>query len=218
MPVVDIRITRMRWASVMKNLLVQYAVIGRSAAALPHDGKPFRYYFFEDRVQEACQPTAMQKGQVQRADLPGSAGRCPAKRKQRIGRISTLGTSGQYAYAHAHPTAAPGNHGHCDNILRQLRRTPARESAARGSVKPGRLQSSAASSRRLRRALCNPRTEPRGYACNSGWHVPCCGQQFCHAKKQICALYAESIRATVSYSPAEQTKRRHCGIRRVFEV
>jgi len=38
------------------------------------------------------------------------------KRKRSAGRISTLGNTGQYAYAHAGATAAAANYDHCDNV------------------------------------------------------------------------------------------------------
>jgi hypothetical protein len=101
----DIRIARARCASVMKNLLVQYAVVGQSAAALPRDGKPFRYYFFKRRLQEACQPPAVQKhGHV--SGFAGQRRTLPAKRERRVGWISTLGTGDRYPYAHARAAAA----------------------------------------------------------------------------------------------------------------
>jgi len=44
----------------MKNLLVQYAVVWQVGGSDACGGKLLRYYFFEDGLQEACQPSPAQ--------------------------------------------------------------------------------------------------------------------------------------------------------------
>jgi hypothetical protein len=121
---------------------------GKSAAAMPCDGRPLRYYFFEDGLQEACQPSPAQgerrKGRVCQA-APLAAGETAA-----------LDRADFYTW-NSRPVCICTRRRDIDgrqswSLRQRTAFIAARMGAGKyrpGSAKPGHSQSSAAGSRRI---------------------------------------------------------------------